>query len=381
MKLINYKHDFILNYLDNNEIKTPRFILLPVQIRYNLDYFLKKLQIPAKNLYYSVKTNNHPEFLKTVNNFGSGFEIASLNEWSILKKLDVHASKVLFSNPVKIPEHIKKTYNDGVRLFVFDTESELIKLKKHASESKLIMRIEIENTGAEWSLEHKFGVSVNEAFGLANKCNKLKMKLEGITFHVGWNNSNTKNWKNLILKINDILNKWYKNGIKLKFVNLGGGFPAHNNNQYYELEKISRTIINGLKQIESLYKVKIVAEPGSFIANNTMFFVMRIYDIIYRKSENWIFVDSGIMQGFSWILSGLQFPLIYPYEFKKDATLKKFTITGPTNDSKDIFGKIMLPDSVKIGDYIIIYPAGAYTISSSNYNGFTIPETIVLNDY
>ena len=83
----------------------------------------------------------------------------------------------------------------------------------------------------------------------------------------------------------------------------------------------------------------------------------------------------GICQGFFWILSGLKYPVIYPYEFDDNEKFENYCITGPTLDSHDVFAdNISLPSQIKVGDFLLIYPAGAYIDSSKNYNGFEYPE-------
>ena len=99
-------------------------------------------------------------------------------------------------------------------------------------------------------------------------------------------------------------------------------------------------------------------------------------DVIKRKNKSWIFLDSGINQGFQWILSGIRYQVIYPYKTSADTTLKKFIITGPTCDSHDVFSKdIALPEHVKTGDKMLVFPAGAYINSAERYNGFEYPDT------
>jgi ornithine decarboxylase len=57
-----------------------------------------------------------------------------------------------------------------------------------------------------------------------------------------------------------------------------------------------------------------------------------------------------------------------------------WTIAGPTCDSVDILLRDeMLPEDIQEGDFIYIPNAGAYTTAyASNFNGFPLPDIVVL---
>ena len=57
-----------------------------------------------------------------------------------------------------------------------------------------------------------------------------------------------------------------------------------------------------------------------------------------------------------------------------------WSVAGPTCDSVDILMRDeMLPEDIREGDFIYIPNAGAYTTAyASNFNGFPLPEVIVL---
>ncbi len=55
-------------------------------------------------------------------------------------------------------------------------------------------------------------------------------------------------------------------------------------------------------------------------------------------------------------------------------------VAGPTCDSVDILMRDeMLPEDIQEGDFIYIPNAGAYTTAyASNFNGFPLPDVVVL---
>jgi len=366
----------INNLLLENKItknQTPIFIFSNEKLIENFNYFKQKLNLNSENIFYSVKSNYASQILLQLDKLNSGFEIASIYELELLISLNISTHKVIFSNPIKIPEQIKTAYENGVKIFAYDCESELKKISLNAANSNVYLRINISNIGADWSLNEKFGANLEDSINLLQKAQNYGLKAIGITFHNGWNNQNIETWIDNIKIAKSIIEKSFDLGLKLEFINLGGGFPAHNVEQYQLLDKISEQINPYLNQLKNNINIKIYTEPGTFIVNNIGGLIVEVYDIINRNHQNWAFINSGIMQGFAWILSGLYYQ-VYCLRNHQNFETKKFIVTGPTNDSKDIFGTFNLPKDLQIGDLLFIYPAAAYTFSSQKYNGYSIPD-------
>lgn len=369
------KSDLLKN-IEEIKKKTPIVYFSKKQLEYNFSFFKEKLGFKNKDVFFSVKTNYEKPILKVLKSLNSNFEIASLGELELMKKYAIEAQRLIFSNPVKIPLHIEQAYKYGVNTFAYDTESELLKISKYAPNSNVFLRLAIQNIGAEWKLEDKFGASKNNALKLLSLAKKHKLKPTGIAIHVGWNNNNVENWKKTILEIEKILSHTKKEGIELNFINLGGGFPAHNIEQYKALTLIAGTITPLITKIKQRYNLNFIAEPGSFLVANTAVLALEIYDIIKRNNKLWIFANSGIMQGFAWILSNLTYQIIHSTQIEQqNMETTQFILTGPTLDSHDVFSdKAELPKNTQIGDILFISPAGAYINSSKKYNNYPFPK-------
>ena len=380
----NTIHEFLRNSIDNylntTLVKTPKIILNQNVVEFNYNYLKKTIHPNLLKIHYSVKANNNKAIIEKLNTLGSSFEISSLGDLDKVINANITADKLIFSNPVKIPNHIVKAYEYGVKTFAFDTKSELVKIHKNAPNSNVFIRINVSNIGSEWSLSGKFGAVISNIESLFKYACELNMCPVGISFHVGWNNKSLPTWHKALSNCIKIIEALGKEKIYLKFINIGGGFPAHKIDQYEMLNKIAKNINPILKEIKEKYNLEIFAEPGSFIVANSGVAIVKIFDIIKRNQRLWVFVDSGINQGFHWILSGLEYDIIFPKEINKRRKLIKYIVTGPTCDTHDIFSKdAYLPNNLKIDDYLLIYPAGAYIESSSEYNGFKHPETLILD--
>ncbi len=357
--------------------ETPVIIFNDELLSYNFNYLCKSLLFSPSDLYYSIKSNYCPEIIQTLNAKQSGFEIGSQGELEIIKSHEIAPERVIYSNPVKIPSHIANAHSYGINTFAFDNENELNKLAEFAPQCKVFVRLSIDNEGASWKLTGKFGASGEQVVPLFKKAKSLGLSPSGITMHVGWNNNDKKTWENTLRKVDKIINDCFSNKIELDFFDIGGGFPAHLNNQYKNLDEIIEKISPSIAKFKQKYNLRIIAEPGSFLVANTAAMLVKIFDIIHKNGKRWIFIDSGINQGFYWIYTGLKYAISIPDNNIDTSQLSECIITGPSCDTHDIFSSdIKLPVNLKVGDYLIVFPAGAYINSSVSYNGFSTPPLI-----
>lgn len=357
-------------------IKTPIILFAGKQLQNNYKFFREEFIVNDK-VFYPVKANNTTAVIEILKAQGSGFEIASLGELEVLKKCGISADRIIFSNPVKIKSHIAAAYAYGIRTFAFDSESELVKLNEFAPGSVVYLRLAVDNEGAEWKLNEKFGVPYDAAVGMLKKAISYGLIPQGIAFHIGWNNTNLKTWKSEVNKAIALVEQCFENDIEIKFLNIGGGFPAHNNDPYVNLKKIVMHINPLLTDLKERFEVDVYSEPGSFMVANTALLITEIISIVERGEDTWVYLDAGVCQGFYWVFKDIKYNILYPYD--SDSGLKAYVVTGPTCDSHDVFTyNGIFPDQIKEGDRLLIYPAGAYITSAKEYNGFSYPGTLVL---
>jgi ornithine decarboxylase len=179
----------INNFLDSNDLSNPTLLFSNHLLKENIKYFLNCLVVDK--LYFPVKTNNQLEVLECLKKTGVNFEIASLGELQLLMGMDTQPDTIIFGNPIKIEDHIKIAIQAGINTFSVDTESELLRIANHIQNANIYLRLDVSNSGAEWDLSDKFGCDVQESVILFRKAIALSMNPVGISFHVGWNNSNT----------------------------------------------------------------------------------------------------------------------------------------------------------------------------------------------
>lgn len=358
-----------------NSITTPCIIIFSKNMIENIDFFANTLNFKTEEIFYPIKVNSDEDLLKIMQKRGVGFEIGAISEAELLHSLQISMKKVLFGNPVKSVDSVKRAYNLGIRRFGADNKNEILKLSQNAPNSDVYFRISIDNSGAEWELTEKFGCSFEEIPELFQLAKEHGLNATGISFHVGWNNRSLITWKRVYESISSNIANLKTKNILLKSINIGGGFPAHSGNQYEQLSEISNLILHHLNEWRN-QGIQVIAEPGSFFMANSGVMIVSVIDCIKRRGKNWVYIDSGVFQGFYWILSGLTYSIS---ALNSDCTnYTEMIVCGPTCDTHDVFSyRVSLPETIKPGDKLIIYPAGAYIHSAQNYNGFSYPKQIL----
>ncbi|GAG93205.1 unnamed protein product, partial [marine sediment metagenome] len=103
-------------------------------MRNRYEQFREELrELSNARVFYAVKANPHLDIVKLLYELGTGFEIASKDELDIVSSLDVPSSKIISSNPIKIPTFIESAYERSVNSFTFDSHTEIEKLSQLAA--------------------------------------------------------------------------------------------------------------------------------------------------------------------------------------------------------------------------------------------------------
>ena len=137
-------------------------------------------KFPGKVL-YAVKTNPHPEVLKTIVESGiKNFDVASIQEIEDIRRISPNA-KCSYMHTVKSRESIKKAYfKYSIKSYSLDTKDELIKIIEstdHAKDLELFVRVAVSNEHAEIDLSKKFGALTSEASGLLRLTKQYAKKI------------------------------------------------------------------------------------------------------------------------------------------------------------------------------------------------------------
>jgi ornithine decarboxylase len=360
---------------------TPLFVIDHDTIRKNYREFRKYL--PRVQAYYAVKANSDPVIVRTLYNEGASFDVASMPEfrlvWDNIKHLPAAArqdwiwDKIIYANPNKAIETLEEL-NPYKPLVTYDNVEEIDKIRKHAPQAGLVLRLKVPNTGAMVELSSKFGALPGEAVDLILEADRRGLAVEGISFHVG---SQTTNFENYVQALNLTANVFQeavdRGYTRMNLVDIGGGFPARYDSTVRPFRELARIINSELKRLFP-QEIQILAEPGRFIAATACYAVSEIIGKAVRDGKTSYYINDGVYHTYS----GQIFDHAkYPVRSFKRGTTSLCAVFGPTCDALDVISLAEnLPD-LQRGDLVYSENIGAYSHASATYfNGFP-PATVV----
>jgi ornithine decarboxylase len=364
-------------HLDRVSYPTPFMITDVNAVKQN--YRLLKDEFADFHIHYAMKSNPDEQILKALKEIGSSFEIASYGELELLMKIGIDPSSVLYSNPVKPTDHIRKSYEAGVRYYAFDSALEIKKIAEVAPGSNVYLRLRVSNQGSSFPLTSKFGANAEQAAELMKMAQEFGLNPIGLTFHVGSQSASPETWSSAFETAGRVMLELRREGIILEMLNIGGGFPVEYTSRVPEMYELGYHIKESLK-LYIPYPVTLRMEPGRYLVANSSVIVSEVIGREVRGNVDWIYLDVGAFQGLieSLEMPGWQFPMISSREStKRQSGLTPYTVTGPTCDAQDtIAHEVLLPRGLTLGDRVYIGCTGAYTLTyaAAAFNGFPPPK-------
>ncbi|MDA7552568.1 type III PLP-dependent enzyme [Candidatus Pelagibacter sp.] len=367
--------DELINQLKPEQ---PIYCIRKKSIQLASKYFKKKF--PGKVL-YAVKTNPHPEVLKTIVKSGiENFDVASIQEIKDIRAIDPNA-KCSYMHTVKSRENIREAYfNYNIKTFSLDTKEELIKIIETTNQAKdleLFVRVAVSNEHAEIDLSKKFGALTSEAIGLLRLTKQYAKKI-GLSFHVGSQCMHPISYAKGIADIGNIIRK---TKIIPDYINVGGGFPAiYPDLVPQSLDSYFKEIKKGLINLKLEKLPEILCEPGRALVAESGSTIVRVN---LRKNQK-LYINDGT---YGTLFDAGTPNIVYPSRLIKNKKiiskkLTAFDFYGPTCDSMDYMkGPFLLPNNIKENDYIELGQLGAYGLTfRTQFNGFYSNEIYEVED-
>jgi len=335
---------------------------------------------PMAKVHYALKANPARPVIELLRDLGSNFDIASIYELDKVLATGVEAERVSYGNTIKKAAHIKYAYDKGIRLFATDSKADLQSIADNAPGSKIFVRILVEGgETAEWPLSRKFGCHPDMAIDLLVQAKLLGLVPYGISFHVGSQQKDIAVWDAALSKVKYMFD-WMRleEGVILKMINMGGGFPANYISEVNPIQVYAEEILRYLHDDHGDEVPEIILEPGRSLVGESGVLVSEVV-LISRKSrtdlKRWIYIDVGLFQG---LIETMGEAIKYPiYTEKMEAGVQEGSVVlaGPTCDSTDIMyenSNYHLPHNLSVGDRLYWMTTGAYTTSYSSveFNGF-----------
>jgi ornithine decarboxylase len=363
---------------------TPLFVIDHDALRKNYRAFRRHL--PRVQVYYAVKANPDPAIVRTLYLEGSSFDVASMPEFMIVhenikglpakQRQDWIWDKIIYANPTKATETLEQL-NQYKPLVTFDNLEEIRKIKRHAPNAGLALRLQVPNTGAMVELSSKFGASPGEAVDLILEADKAGLVVEGISFHVGSQTTNFANYVQALSLTAGVFKEAKDRGYtKMNLVDIGGGFPAPYDATVKPFRELAR-VVKG--ELDRLFPpdIQILAEPGRFLVATAGIAVAKVIGKAVRDGKTCYYIDDGVYHTYSGIIfDHCKYPI---RAFKKGPT-SLCSVFGPTCDALDVVSMAENLPELARDEFVYSINIGAYSHASSTYfNGFPPAKVVHVN--
>ena len=363
----------ILDFLAARRPEGPCLVVDLDVVRDNFRAFEKAL--PQSRIFYAVKANPAPEILALLASMGSCFDTASVAAVEMALAAGATADRISFGNTIKKERDIARAYELGIRMFAVDAVEEVEKVARAAPGAQVFCRVLTDGAGAEWPLSRKFGCVPAMAVDVLRHAASLGLDAYGVSFHVGSQQCDLTAWDRALGDAKRVFATLAEEGIVLKMVNMGGGFPTRYLKDVPAAQAYGQAIFEALSRHFGNQIPETIIEPGRGMVGNAGVIKSEVV-LISRKADNdnvrWVYLDIGKFGGLAETMDeSIRYAIKTPHD---GAEMAPCILAGPTCDSADVLYEktpYPLPVTLEIGDKLLIEGTGAYTstYSSVAFNG------------
>ena len=348
---------------------------------------------------YAMKANSSLAVMRTLANQGSGFDIVSGGELQRVIAAGGDPRKCTFAGVGKTAEEIAFALRKRIYCFNVESLPELERINTIAGRLKKKAPIAIRvnpNVDAKThakittgTYENKFGIPYEQIECVYRRAAKLpNITLRGVQIHIGSQLTSVTPFEQAISKVIPLVEKLKKRH-KLEFFSIGGGLGivydpalASGSPDWWKTKEAKGILTpqSYAKKLIPLLKplgMKIVIEPGRFIAGNSGILVTRVEYVKKTKQKNFVIVDAA--------MNDLIRPAFYE-SYHEIIPLNKAQgkpvssdVVGPICESGDTFCKNRPLAKVREGDHLAMLSAGAYCfVMASTYNSRPLAAEVLV---
>jgi ornithine decarboxylase len=350
---------------------SPLFVVDAARVR--RQYRRLAAALPGVDLHYALKPLPHSSVIDTLNAEGAFFDLATNGEVELVRRLKIAPERCIHTHPIKRDSDIRTALAYGVDRFVIDNPDELRKFVKYRKRCSLLIRVSFSSPEARSDLSRKFGCEPGAASDLFRLAGDLRIKIDGLSFHVGSQAAGPAMFVEAIARCSELMRIAEHMGHSPGILDIGGGFPVDYLQRCMPIEEFCAPVVVALNELPSTMRV--IAEPGRFISAPAAISVASVMGRALRNGRWWYYLDDGLYGSYS---GQVYDHATYPVEALVAAgKTYPSVLAGPTCDSIDVINDHLELPKLGVGDLIIGREMGAYTwASASEFNFF--PRATVL---
>lgn len=360
------------------EYGSPLYVLVESEIRRRFRRF-KKVFGPTIGLQYAVKCNSNLEILRIARKEGFELDCSSVGELILGLLADFQPRSLSLTNLFKTEQDIHFAAQIGVQSITADSIEELRriaatakKLKKHIN---TVIRINpMIDSGPYSTKGNKYGIPI----AYADEAVELAVKSPYVGFHgfhfMGGYVRSPRIFKMAARTFVKLIKKYQDQGIQIKSLSLGGGFPAAIGDETaFPIEKMSDfpRYFERLCGKYGIARPRLIFEPGKSIVLNAGIGLMRVVSnkrlgikkrMVIADGSTYNFVPDALIQ------DDITYDILPASKLNRRRN-RNVTIAGSTCDAWDLIVKNIEMPPLGEGDILAVMDVGAYAqVMASNFN-------------
>jgi diaminopimelate decarboxylase/aspartate kinase len=319
---------------------------------------------------FAVKSNHHPDLLRTVRSHGVSFECVSPQEIDHLFSLfpDLTGQEILYTPNFASAEDFRRGFDRGTYV-TLDNHSPLEDHPELFRGRTLALRVDPGQ--GEGHHKHvktagrgsKFGIDLEMLPRTRERLAQLDCRVVGLHCHAGSGIRSVSPW----LRNAEVLAKLLPMFPEARFLDLGGGFgvPERPGESPLDLAQLQEGLA-GIRQAHP--ELQLWLEPGRFIVAQAGVLLTRVTQVKTKGDHTFVGVDAGMNSLIRPALYGAYHPVVNLSRYHDPRTVHA-DVVGPICESGDVLGSQRLLPESRPGDLFLIGNTGAYgRVMSSSYN-------------
>jgi diaminopimelate decarboxylase len=371
------------------KVKTPFYLYSSATMIRHFNAFDKAFSRHPHLICFSVKANSNLAVLNLLGELGAGADIVSGGELHRALKAGIPTDRIVYSGVGKTEKEIREAAKADILMFNVESMEELDAISRQARRLKCCVRVSFRvnpdvdanthpyiSTGLK---KNKFGLPMSqalEAYKVAS--DRYGLDVVGIDCHIGSQLIQVEPFVDAIGRIKSLLQKLEGFGIRLKFIDVGGGLGIRYRDEIPpEPDAYAKALLSEVKDLPHC----LIIEPGRSIVGNAGILVTKILYTKDIEEKRFYIVDAA--------MNDLARPSLYEayHEIlpviETDRHLHPADIVGPICETGDFLARERPMPDLNQGSLLAVMSAGAYGFTmSSNYNSRPrVSEVMVKDDH
>ncbi len=372
-----------------SEVGTPFYLYSYNTILNHLHVFTNAFKEVEHLICFAEKANSNIAILRIFIKEGGGLDIISGGELYRALQAGADPQKIVYAGVGKTRDEIRYALKSNILMFNVESTQELFVIDEVAEElhtkARVALRVnpdvdpQTHKYIATGLKESKFGISIANAVHEYKLAERLEnIDVVGIHKHIGSQITLTAPFVDAVEKIISLADLLKKEGIEIKYLNIGGGLGITYND---ESPPHPKELAAELVPILSKTNYTIIFEPGRVIVGNAGILVTKVLYTKINEGKNFIVVDAGMND---FIRPSLydSYQRILPVTKSDASEIITADVVGPICESGDFLAKDRILPNLQKDNLVAVMSAGAYGFTmSSNYNSrCRVPEVLVKDD-